>query len=171
MSLRNRRAHRAACLALLTAFSSALLPFTVQAQDATIPDPALESQPSAAGAIATDDHWSLAETIGDTAFLDQFLLPEYRSVGNDGKVYSKRQLVAGAAKRSGTDMASARRTLAAYRKAHPHGTTTVMRGNLAILSFYDPALGPQKGVTSSDVLIYVDGHWHAIYSQHTGKSH
>jgi hypothetical protein len=43
----------------------------------------------------------------------------------------------------------------------------VVHGDTAVISFYDPTLGPQKGVKSSDVFIYVDGHWHALYSQHT----
>ena len=170
MSVPSHGIRRINCLTLVAVISSVVLPFAVRAQDA-IPNPAVESQPTAAGAIATDHHWSLAEETGDTAFLDQLLLPEYRSVSNDGTAHSKERIVAGAAKRRGTDTASALRTLAAYRKAHPYGTSTVLRGNLAILSFYDPELGPQKGVESSDVLVYIDGHWHAIYSQHAGKPH
>ena len=169
MSLRNLGISRIGCLALVTVVSASALPLGARAQAS--PTSPVESQPTAAGAIATDEHWSLAEMMGDTAFLDRFLLPEYRSVNNDGSAHSKAQIVAGAAKRSGTDLASANRTLADYRKAHPYGTSTVVRGNLAILSFYDPTLGPQKGVKSSDVMVYADGRWHAIYSQHTGNGH
>ena len=169
MSLRNFGIGRSGCLAFIAVLSAVALPLAAKAEAS--PSNPVESQPTAAGAIATDEHWSLAEMMGDTAFLDQLLLPDYRSVNNDGTAHSKAQIVAGAAKRSGTDLASANRTLAAYRKTHPYGTSAVLRGNLAILSFYDPALGPQKGVESSDVLVYAQGHWHAIYSQHTGYGH
>ena len=55
----------------------------------------------------------------------------------------------------------------AWIKAHPSGKSVVIRGDTAILSFYDPKLGPQQGVRSSDIFVYEDGHWHALYSQHS----
>jgi hypothetical protein len=157
-----RIAHLAIATALLTA------PISVTWARSVTPNNALESRPTAAGAVATDKHWSLAEWAGDTAFLGHFLLPGYVSVSNDGSVHSKAHIIAGAANRAGTDVASAKRAMEAYAKAHPHGTSTVLYGNLAVISFYNPELGPEKGVTSSDVMVYADGSWHAIYSQHTG---
>jgi hypothetical protein len=130
--------------------------------------PADETQQTEAGVMATDTHWSLAEMTGDTAWLDEMLLPEYRSVGNTGTVHAKDAILAGAAKRKGTSMDQARLKFAEYQRQHPYGSAVVVRGNTAVVTFYDPALGPQKGVRSSDVFIYVDGHWHALYSQHTG---
>lgn len=132
-----------------------------------LPNVATEGQPTEAGVIATDEHWSLAELTGDTAYLDQLLLPKYRSVNADGSAISKAQIVAGAAKHTGTDIETATRKITAYRKEHPYETSVALYKNVAIASFYDPARGPQKGVRSSDVLIYVAGRWHAIYSQHS----
>lgn len=138
----------------------------VHAQDSA-PASADETQPTEAGVMAVDNHWSLAEMTGDTAWLDQMLLPEYRSVGNTGVAHDKATIVAGAAKRKGTSLDKAKLDFAAYQKQHPFGSAVAMHGNTAIVSFYDPTLGPQNGVRSSDVFIYVDGHWHALYSQHT----
>jgi hypothetical protein len=42
----------------------------------------------------------------------------------------------------------------------------VVHGNIAVVSFYDLSLGPDKGVKSSDVFLYEGGAWHAAYSQH-----
>ena len=129
-------------------------------------DSAVENQKTQAGVIATDEHWSVAEMTGDTAYLQRMLMPEYRSVDADGMAYSKDRIVAGAAKRSGTPLATAKAKLAEYRKAHPYGTSVVLQGDMAILSFYNPTRGAQKGVSSSDIFVYAEGHWHAIYSQH-----
>ena len=126
-----------------------------------------ETQRSEAGVMAVDRHWSIAELSGDTAWLDQMLLPEYRSVGNRGNAHSKQAILAEAATRKGTDVAKAQLEFTTYQKEHPYGSAVAIHGNTAIVSFYDPALGPQEGVKSSDIFVYVDGHWHAMYSQHT----
>lgn len=89
-------------------------------------------------------------------------------MNTDGTAHSKAAIVAGAAKRKGTDIAKAQLEFATYQKEHPYGSAVVIQGNTAIVSFYDPTLGPQNGVKSSDVFVYIDGQWHAIYSQHTG---
>ena len=126
-----------------------------------------ETQQTEAGVMATDTHWSLAEMTGETAWLDQMLLPEYRSVGNNGMVHAKEAILAGAAKRKGTSLEQAKLKFAEYQRQHPYGSAVVVHGDTAVISFYDPTLGPQNGVKSSDVFLYVDGHWHALYSQHT----
>lgn len=126
-----------------------------------------ETHRTEAGVMAVDSHWSLAEISGDTAWLDQMLLPEYRSVNNDGTVHAKSAIVAGAAKHKGTSMAKAKQQFADYEKKHPYGSAVALHGNTAIVTFYDPALGPQKGVKSSDIFLYIHGRWHAMYSQHT----
>jgi len=126
-----------------------------------------ENQRSEAGVLAVEDHWSMAELTGDTAYLDQMLLPEYRSVNTDGTAHSKAAIVSGAAKRKGTDPAKATLQLATYRKESPYDTAVALHDNTAVVSFSDPKLGEQKGVKSSDIFIYTDGHWHAMYSQHT----
>ena len=126
-----------------------------------------ETQHSEAGVLAVDEHWSLAELTGDTGWLEQMLLPAYRSVNSDGSVHAKAAIVAGAAKRKGTDLAKAKQTFADYRKQHPYSTAVTMQGDTAVITFYDSGLGPEHGVKSSDIFVYVDGHWHALYSQHT----
>lgn len=139
----------------------------VHAQD-SMSAPADETQLSEAGVMAVDKHWSIAELTGNSDYLNNMLLPEYRSVNTDGTAHSKAAIVAGAAKRKGTDIAKAQLEFATYQKEHPYGSAVVIQGNTAIVSFYDPTLGPQNGVKSSDVFVYIDGQWHAIYSQHTG---
>ncbi|HUB89290.1 MAG TPA: nuclear transport factor 2 family protein [Dyella sp.] len=159
---------RAVAMTAAIAFACLLLTpriTPVHAQDTT--PAADETLPTEAGVMAVDNHWTLAEEMGDTAWLEQMLLPDYRSVGNDGKAHPKAAIIAGAAKRKGTSLAQAKAEWAAYQRQHPIGSTVVVRGNTAIVTFYDPASGPQNGVRSSDVFIYVDGHWHALYSQHT----
>jgi hypothetical protein len=129
-----------------------------------------ETQQTEAGVMAVDAHWSLAEMTGDTGWLDRMLLPEYRSVSNDGSVHTKVAILASAAKHTGTHLATAKQNFADYQKQHPYGTAITLQGDTAIITFYDPALGPQKGIKSSDVFIYLGGRWHAMYSPHTARS-
>ena len=166
-------AHRRSLLLLTMAVSTTLAymvftPMAIDLHAQETPAAADETQHTEAGVMAVDVHWSLAELTGDTDWLDQMLLPEYRSVGNDGTVHAKTAILAGAAKRKGTDLATAKQTFADYQKQHPYGTAVTMQGDTAVITFYDLALGPQKGIKSSDIFIYTDGRWHAMYSQHTG---
>lgn len=126
----------------------------------------IETARTAAAVIAVDQHWLQAEVSGDTAYLDDLLLPEYRSVGADGTVHPKAAIVAHAAKNRGSD--KERRMVEAWLKVHPSGTSVAIHGDTAILSFYDPARGAASDVRSSDIFVYVDGRWHALYSQHSG---
>lgn len=126
----------------------------------------IETQKSAAGVTAVDDHWSSAETDGDTAYINRMLLPEYRSVNPNGTSHPKAAIIAGAAKNI-AGHAAAVAAVAEYRKNHPHGTTVVLQGNTAILTFYSTVLGPEKGIMSSDIFVYVDGRWRGLYSQHS----
>jgi hypothetical protein len=153
-------------LAVLVLAAEALVAATSAASAAGID----ESVRSEAAVIAVDHHWLEAELDGNTAWLDAMLLPEYRSVGADGVVHAKAAIVAHAAKNRGND--SERRKVEAWLKAHPSGQSVVIHGDTAVLTFYDPALGAAKGVRSSDIFVYVNGRWHALYSQHSavGKS-
>jgi hypothetical protein len=170
MTLRDHRffyAHAARAGWLLVSMAACLPIVPTQARP-SMADSAAETQRSEAGVQATDEHWSLAELAGDTAWIDQMLLPDYRSVDDDGTVNSKAKILEGAARRSGTDLATAKSKLAAYRKDHPYGTSVALHDNTAVVTFYDLALGPHKGVKSADIFVYSDGHWHAVYSQHSG---
>jgi hypothetical protein len=155
--------HPAASLAALIALS-----FGLAAGAATAPAAAAavdETAPTEAAVIAVDQHWLDAEVGGDTVYLEDLLLPEYRSIGADGVAHPKSAIVAHAAKNRGSD--TERRTVEAWIKTHPSGKSVVIHGDTAILSFYDPALGPNNGVRSSDIFVRVDGRWHALYSQHS----
>lgn len=136
----------------LTSFSPAV------ADDMKVDPSARTSQ----AVIAVDDHWSQAEVSGDTAWLDSMLLPEYRSISVDGEVLDKKTLLAHAAKNRGSD--AMRKRVEAWTKTHPWSTSVVMRGNVAVLSFSDPKTGR---VMSSDIFVYQDNGWHALYSQHS----
>jgi len=151
-----------ACLAVLVLGAEAVVAATSAASAAGID----ESARSEAAVIAVDQHWLEAELDGDTAWLDDMLLPEYRSVGADGAVHPKSAIVAHAAKNRGSD--AERRKVEAWLKAHPSGKSVVIHGDTAILSFYDPAKGAASDVRSSDIFIYAHGRWHALYSQHSG---
>lgn len=120
---------------------------------------------TAAAVIAADDGWLKAEETGDTAYVDNLLLPEYRSVNADGSVHDKAAILASTQKNAG----STARSVAdeKWLAAHPMGTTALIQGDTAIVTFYLKPLGPQKGIMSSDIFVYRDGQWHAIYSQHT----
>ena len=128
------------------------------------PPGANEHEQSEVGVRATEDHWSLAEVTGQTDWLESMLLPGYRSVDANGSAHSKERIVAGAAKNKGSTDGKAK--LDAYMKEHPSGTSVVVHGNIAVVSFYDLSLGPDKGVKSSDIFLYEGGAWHAAYSQH-----
>jgi hypothetical protein len=121
---------------------------------------------SAAAVMAGDQHWLEAETGGDTAWLEQMLLPGYRSVNNRGVATGKADIIAHAAKNRGSD--KARKAVEAWLKAHPSKQRVVLQGDTAILTFYDAALGPERGVRSVDIFVYEGGRWHALYSQHSG---
>lgn len=123
-----------------------------------------ETAHSAAAVKAVDQHWLDAELDGDTAYLQALLLPAYRSVGADGVVHPRQAILTHAAANRGSDRQ--RRKVEAWIKAHPSARRVVLQGDTAILWFYDPALGPDRGVRSADVFVYVDGHWRALYSQH-----
>ena len=150
-----------ACVAVLVLGMQWLIAATV-AKASGVED---ESARTEAAVMAVDEHWMDAELDGDSAWLDAMLLPEYRSVGADGTVQTKAALLAHAAKNRGND--AERREVEAWLKAHPSRQTAVIRGDTAILTFYDPKPGPQSGVRSADVFVYEKGRWHALYSQHS----
>lgn len=126
-----------------------------------------ETAHTAAAVKAVDHHWLDAELDGDTAYLEALLLPAYRSVGADGVVHPRQAIIAHAAQNRGSDQQ--RHKVEAWIKAHPSAQSVVLQGDTAILSFYDPKLGPDRGVRSADIFVYVGGHWRALYSQHAGS--
>jgi hypothetical protein len=120
-----------------------------------------ETAKTATAVMAVDQHWLEAEVGGDTAWLDTMLMPDYRTVGADGKVGDKAAILRSATKNRGSD--KMRKQVDAWQKAHPTRQSVVLHGDVAILSFSNPATGR---ILSSDTFIYRDGGWHALYSQH-----
>lgn len=82
-------------------------------------------------------------------------------------MHPRAAILAHAAKKRGND--AERRKVEAWLKAHPSAQSVVIRGDTAILIFHDPKLGARNGVRSSDIFVYENGRWHALYSQH-GKA-
>lgn len=127
--------------------------------------PATPQPKTAAAVIATDDGWSKAEETGDVAYVDNLLLPEYRSVNADGSVHDKAAILASTKRNIGSPDQAAK--VAKWLAAHPMDTAAVIQGDIAILTFHLKTQTPEKGIMSSDIFVYRDGQWHAIYSQHT----
>ena len=128
--------------------------------------PSLKPQPKTqATVIAADDGWQKAEETGDVAYVDNLLLPDYRSVSADGSVHDKAAILANTKKNIGSTDHAAK--VAQWKAAHPTGKAVMIHGETAIVTFYLKPLGPEKGIMSSDIFVYREGQWHAIYSQHT----
>lgn len=113
--------------------------------------------------IAVDDHWSLAELHGDTAWLRSLLLPRYRSIRADGSVWDKTTLLAHASKNRGRGPEKLK-AFDAWLKNHPMNESVLIHGNVSILSFSDPKT---EHVLLSNVFVYENGRWYALYSQLT----
>jgi hypothetical protein len=120
---------------------------------------------SAAAVLAVEKHWTESEVSGDVAYLNAMLMPDYRSVSASGVAITKADILAHAV-RNGKSNAM-RLKVAAYYRAHPQGTAVAIEGDTAIVTFYSKRVGAAKGTTSSDTFVYVNGAWHAWYSQHT----
>jgi hypothetical protein len=120
---------------------------------------------TAAAVIAADEGWDKAENTGDVAYVDNLLLPDYRSVSADGSVHDKAAILANAKSNIGSPDHAAK--VAKWQAAHPMETAAVIQGDTAIVTFHLKPLAPEKGIMSSDIFVYRDGEWHAIYSQHT----
>ena len=135
----------------------------------TIPCIAQAAEPrTLEAAEAVDTAWSAAETQGDTAFLERMLAPEYRSVSATGKVTPKSAIVEHARKNQDpAARAEAVRQVETWRAAHPHRTAATLVGDTAILTFVSTKPDGSEAIISSDVLTYLSGAWHAVYSQRT----
>jgi hypothetical protein len=118
-----------------------------------------------AAVIAADDSWGKAEETGNFAFVEGLLLPEYRSISSDGSVHDKAAILASMKKRAGTPGSSA--SAEQWKAAHPSRTSTVITGDTAILTFTLNRPGSPAAVLSSDIFVYREGRWRALYSQHS----
>jgi hypothetical protein len=145
---------------VLSAAAILSLPLSAFAAPSATPQPK-----TAAAVIAADDGWEKAEESGDVAYVDNLLLPDYRSVNADGSVHDKAAILANTKNNVGSPDHAAK--VAKWQAAHPMDTAAVIQGDTAIVTFHLKPLGPEKGIMSSDIFVYRDGEWHAIYSQHT----
>jgi hypothetical protein len=132
--------------------------------------PSWAAQPeTAAAVIAADNSWSQFELNGDAAQLTRLLLPGYVSIGPDGKVTTREQLIGRAKARTPADLSKMRDQVQAWKAAHPLRPDVWISGDTAVLKWV--AAGDPKGtVRSCDVFAYRNGEWHAIYSQHSSAS-
>jgi hypothetical protein len=110
--------------------------------------------PSDEDAIRTVEHqWVDAEYHADTATLKKLLLPEYRTVSENG-VHDRDRLIAGVLKRGGRTVEPPYSTWPTP-KIEIHGSTALATFAVADSSY------------SVDVFVFENGGWHAMYSQHT----
>jgi hypothetical protein len=135
-------------------------PVTARAQSAVVD----ETQPTAEAVTAVTNHWSDAEARGDTAWLERLLAPEYRSVNADGTIHSRSRIIAGAAAHGSPAAVAA---LATWRATHHHNVRVVIDHETAVVSYSPGPDGPDAPITSSDIFVYRDHHWQALYSAHT----
>ena len=119
-----------------------------------------------AAVIAADDSWLKAEVSGNGDYLDGLLLPGYMSVGAGGKITSKAQIVAKARARTKEELVQLAQQVATWKTAHP---VTIV-GDAAILRWVATQSDGTASVSSSDMFLYRDGRWRAIYSQHTSAA-
>jgi len=120
---------------------------------------------TAAAVIAADQRWSTAEETGDTKYLNDLLLPEYRSISSDGSTHDRAVIIAHAVKSANTEEETAKADK--WRTAHPNLPSVKIDGDVAILTALLQKGTDPKPVMSCDIFLYRDGHWRAIYSQHT----
>jgi hypothetical protein len=124
---------------------------------------------SASAVIQADEAWGDAEVAGNSGFVNDLLLPEYRSVGNDGHTTLKAKIVEGTRKRAESPAAIAAYAteVAAWKKAHPSRAEVTIAGDTAVLRWVLNA-STAGAISSCDVFVYRNGRWRALYSQHTG---
>jgi hypothetical protein len=124
-----------------------------------------ETSRTEAAVIAVDKHWGDAEVSADDAYLNQLLLPEYRTVNSEGVAHGKSTT----ARKPATPAQKAQ--MDAWRASHPEEPKVLINGDTAILTWTAPAIASAAGVVRSvDIFLYRGGHWHALYSQHSDAS-
>jgi Domain of unknown function (DUF4440) len=124
---------------------------------------------TASAVIQADEAWGDAEAAGNSTFVNNLLLPEYRSVGNDGHTTLKSKILEGTRKRaeSAATLAAYATEIAAWKIAHPSHAEVTLAGDTAVLRWMVDG-SPTTITSSCDVFVYRNGRWRALYSQHTG---
>ena len=136
---------------------------------AVIVSPVLASPASeprtAAAVLAADEGWTAAEIRGDADFVDALLLPEYRSIGTDGKIASKAAIVASSRARG--PHSDFGKIVADYKSTHPTRGDVTINGDTAVLTWVSLVPGKGEPIASCDIFLYRAGRWRAFYSQHS----
>lgn len=83
----------------------------------------------------------------------------------DGKFATKAAIVARAVKSRGSQTMKQQMTI--WERAHPVEKKVTIQGDTAILSFLSASPTTKGKLYSSDIFVYVNGRWRALYSQHT----
>lgn len=115
--------------------------------------------------IAADESWGQAEQDGDSQFVEQLLLDGYKSVGSTGKITTKAKIVSGTKKRGKS--AAYAKMVADWKSQHPSEASVAIFGDTAVLTWVSAHAGSAALVNSSDIFVYRDGKWRAVYSQHS----
>ena len=115
--------------------------------------------------IAVDNAWGAAEESGDSAFVERLLAPEYRSIGADGQTTDRAAILSRV--HGPRDPGRAER-IAAYKASHPSQPSVTLVGDTAVLTWVSQK--PGAAIYSCDVFVYRNGHWQAVYSQHTNAA-
>jgi hypothetical protein len=121
-----------------------------------------------AAVLEADEAWGEAEQKGNADFVDRLLLPGYRSVSAAGIVTGKDVIVEHTRKQGGSPERAAK--IKAWKAAHPLRAEVKIAGDTAILSWISAKPETADAISSCDIFVYTDGHWRAIYSQHTQVS-
>lgn len=120
---------------------------------------------TAAAVLAADEGWTAAEIRGDADFVDALLLPEYRSIGTDGKIASKAKIVASSRARG--PHSNFGKIVADYKANHPTRGDVIINGDTAVLTWVSLVSGKGEPIGSCDIFVYRNGRWRALYSQHS----
>lgn len=127
--------------------------------------PADGTERTALALIAISKRWTMAEGRGDTGFVSRLLLPEYRSVDVHGVAHSKADILASTLRNASSNAWMSR--VGAWNKHHPSERRVVIHDNTAVMRYHLNASPDAEGTASTDIFVYVDGRWRALYSQAT----
>ncbi len=126
-------------------------------------EPAVEAM-TVEAVKAADEAWAQAEIRGDHTYLAWLLADGYRSVSATGKSATKAHLVEGARKRGNSPAYG--KTFKEWTEQHPSHAEVEIIGDTAILTWVSDEPAAAARINSSDIFVYRDRHWHAVYSQH-----
>jgi hypothetical protein len=140
--------------------------FSIWTADRVFASDAVVEPRTEAAVLAADDDWLAAELRGDLKALDARLMPTYRDVTPEGKVYTKQDLLAGVTKHPDKVTTAPLQAAADYRAQHPVVEHVLIEGDTALLQFESLKPEEQGVIRSVDVFVYKDGHWRGLYSAH-----